>query len=205
MWTRKPKISTAYHWNIKAPFLRGMKKYNSMMPGQFGLVILLLYWHGVESSCEVVLMSLVHVKMDGTKTPILIIQEASWWNLRETKSSSYKGEIYIRKVIDLKKEPIRIWTITKTLVTKESTFSLMALQLPSFIFYFTTFILFYFIFVFFFSWQTRRPWLVRWMLIERSLGLLRFVLVLVSANFEATLKSNFFLFLRLKLVGCKVQ
>lgn len=148
MWTRKPKISTAYHWNIKAPFLRGMKKYNSMMPGQFGLVILLLYWHGVESSCEVVLMSLVHVKMDGTKTPILIIQEASWWNLRETKSSSYKGEIYIRKVIDLKKEPIRIWTITKTLVTKYLLINGFAITFFYFLLYYFYFILFYFRFLF---------------------------------------------------------
>ena len=42
--TRKPQISMAYHWNNPATFLRGMKKYNSMMPGKFDLVALLFYW-----------------------------------------------------------------------------------------------------------------------------------------------------------------
>ena len=42
-------------------------------------------------------------------------------NLRKTKIQ-HKGKKYIRNVIDLKNELTRLWQITKTLATKESTF-----------------------------------------------------------------------------------
>ena len=42
-------------------------------------------------------------------------------NLRKTKIQ-HKGKKYICNVIDLKNELTRLWQITKTLATKESTF-----------------------------------------------------------------------------------